>query len=150
MFQALSRALADILACYQGIHENGKSIYRLLQERKLKDVQPFNSKQLQQIQQLGKLQQDLEGIVGTYCKEQNIGELKISRLLPLLAEREQEYIRQLQGQIRSAEADAKRMLLQNQYYLDILLKTTEGIVDFVSDMNRERGHNSQLFMDELL
>ena len=42
------------------------------------------------------------------------------------------------------------LLLKNQYYLNVLLKTTESIVDSVSEYNLERNNNSQIFMNELL
>ena len=41
------------------------------------------------------------------------------------------------------------ILLKNQYYLNVLLKTTESIVDSVSEYNLERNNNSQIFMNEL-
>lgn len=42
------------------------------------------------------------------------------------------------------------ILLKNQYYLNVLLKNTESIVDSVSEYNLERNNNSQIFMNELL
>ena len=52
--------------------------------------------------------------------------------------------------VAELEENVKMILLKNQYYLNVLLKTTESIVDSVSEYNLERNNNSQIFMNELL
>lgn len=57
---------------------------------------------------------------------------------------------ELQKSLNELEENVKMILLKNQYYLNVLLKTTESIVDSVSEYNLEKNNNSQIFMNELL
>ncbi len=59
-------------------------------------------------------------------------------------------MKELQKNVTELEENVKMILLKNQYYLNVLLKTTESIVDSVSEYNLERNNNSQIFMNELL
>ena len=61
-----------------------------------------------------------------------------------------EKMEKIQKNLIELEENVKMLLLKNQYYLNVLLKTTESIVDSVSEYNLERNNNSQIFMNELL
>ena len=66
------------------------------------------------------------------------------------SQEEIEKMEELQKNVTELEENVKMILLKNQYYLNVLLKTTESIVDSVSEYNLERNNNSQIFMNELL
>ena len=71
-------------------------------------------------------------------------------LFSYFSQEEIEKMEELQKNLSELEGNAKMILLKNQYYLNVLLKTTESIVDSVSEYNLEKNNNSQIFMNELL
>lgn len=75
---------------------------------------------------------------------------RVSALFSYFSHEEIEKIEKLQKNLTELEENVKMILLKNQYYLNVLLKTTESIVDSVSEYNLERNNNSQIFMNELL
>lgn len=150
MYKMLHETLVSIYSCYESVYESGQQIYRLLKERKLREIQPLHVEQLKTLEQLKELKLSLEKMLRTFCQEHHIQEVKIHSVVILFTEEERDNIIALLGQIEQREESTKKTLLQNQYYLDIMIKTTESMVDFIAEMNMEKMHNSQLFMNELL
>ena len=74
---------------------------------------------------------------------------RVSALFSYFSQEEIEKMEKYKNLI-GLEENVKMLLLKNQYYLNVLLKTTESIVDSVSEYNLERNNNSQIFMNELL
>ena len=74
---------------------------------------------------------------------------RVSALFSYFSQEEIEKMEKLQ-KLNWIRRKCKMLLLKNQYYLNVLLKTTESIVDSVSEYNLERNNNSQIFMNELL
>lgn len=150
MYKMLNETLVSIHSCYASVYESGKQIYKLLKERKLRELQPLHVEQLKTLEHLKELKLSLEKMLRTFCQEHHIQEIKIRSVVALFTEEERNNILALLGEIQESEENTKKTLLQNQYYLEIMMKTTESMVDFISEMNMEKMHNSQLFMNELL
>lgn len=150
MYKMLHETLVSIYNCYASVYESGKQIYELLKERELREIQPLHVEQLKTLEQLKELKLSLEKMLRTFCQEHYIQEVKIRSVVTLFTEEERDNIIALLERIQQREESTKKTLLQNQYYLDIMMKTTESMVDFIAEMNMEKMHNSQLFMNELL
>ncbi|MFD3446014.1 flagellar export chaperone FlgN [Microbacteriaceae bacterium 4G12] len=150
MYESIYAKLSEINTCYQEIHRLGEEIYELLKEKKVQATQSLNTLQLQKIEQLKGLQTALGNTIHTYCKEKQVQPAKIKSLLPLFTEKEADHLKTMQQQVVEIEAETRKILLQNQYYVTVLLKTTESMIDCISELNLERNHNSQIFMNELL
>lgn len=150
MYKMLNETLVSIYRCYASVYESGKQIYELLKERNLRELQPLHVEQLKTLEYLKELKLSLEKMLRTFCQEHHIQEIKIRSVVALFTEEERNNILALLGKIQESEENTKKILLQNQYYLEIMMKTTESMVDFISEMSMEKMHNSQLFMNELL
>ena len=104
---------------------------------------------MQYIDGLKGLSSSLEEMVVQFCKEQGVESFRVSALFSYFSQEEIEKMENYKN-VTELEENVKMLLLKNQYYLNVLLKTTESIVDSVSEYNLERNNNSQIFMNELL
>ncbi|MCM3736634.1 hypothetical protein M3215_12565 [Bacillus cytotoxicus] len=150
MYQNLYEQLTRIKDTYEQIGAIGEQIYEHLQQKKLADVQSLHTRQLQHIEQVKQLTHRFQETIEMYCKEKGIETTKVHFLFSYFSNEEIKKIEELQKNMIELEENIKMVLLKNQYYLNVLLKTTESIVDSVSEFNLERNHNSQIFMNELL
>ncbi|WP_369900262.1 hypothetical protein [Bacillus manliponensis] len=150
MYTSLYGQLLQITESYEKINTLGKKIYEELKQKNVREVQPLQLEQLQQIESVKALSGTFEDTLRGFCREKGIEDVRLSALFFCFSESEIEKIEEIQKKVTLLEDDVKTMLLKNQYYLNVLLKTTEDIVDSVSEYNMERNHNSQIFMDELL
>ena len=150
MYIQLYEKLVIIQKAYENIQALGEQIYENLKHKNVNAVQKLQVEQLQYIDGLKKLSSSFEEIVVQFCKEKGVESFRVSALFSYFSQEEIEKIEKLQKNLIELEENVKMLLLKNQYYLNVLLKTTESIVDSVSEYNLERNNNSQIFMNELL
>ncbi|BCA36041.1 hypothetical protein KLI54_10880 [Bacillus thuringiensis] len=150
MYIQLYEKLVIIQKAYENIQALGEQIYENLKNKNVNAVQKLQVEQLQYIDGLKGLSSSLEGMVVQFCKEQGVEAFRVSALFSYFSQEEIEKMEELQKNVTELEENVKMLLLKNQYYLNVLLKTTESIVDSVSEYNLERNNNSQIFMNELL
>ncbi|MEK4408592.1 flagellar export chaperone FlgN [Bacillus sp. FSL L8-0642] len=150
MYIQLYEKLVIIQKAYENIQTLGEQIYENLKHKNVNAVQKLQVEQLQYIDGLKKLSSSFEEMVVQFCKEKGVESFRVSALFSHFSHEEIEKIEKLQKNLTELEENVKMILLKNQYYLNVLLKTTESIVDSVSEYNLERNNNSQIFMNELL
>ncbi|HDR4899479.1 hypothetical protein OCF11_12200 [Bacillus cereus] len=150
MYIQLYEKLVIIQKAYENIQTLGEQIYENLKHKNVNAVQKLQVEQLQYIDGLKKLSSSFEEMVIQFCKEKGIELFRVSALFSHFSNEEIEKMEELQKNVAELEENVKMILLKNQYYLNVLLKTTESIVDSVSEYNLERNNNSQIFMNELL
>jgi hypothetical protein len=141
MYKEVYENLLNIYSCYQQVADLGKQIYSLLKEKKMRDVQPLQVTQMKKLEDLKKAQ---EAFLTLLPKGH------LSDILPTFTEQERTLVNAVVVDIKKIEQQTKDILVQNQYYLQMQITVTESIVDCISEMNAERNHHSQLFMNELL
>ncbi|MGZ7148037.1 hypothetical protein [Bacillus sp. BC08] len=150
MYIQLYEKLVIIQKAYENIQALGEQIYENLKQKNVNAVQKLQVEQLQYIDGLKKLSSSFEEMVVQLCKEKGVESFRVSALFSHFSNEEIEKMEELQKNVAELEENVKMILLKNQYYLNVLLKTTESIVDSVSEYNLERNNNSQIFMNELL
>ncbi|PEK03938.1 hypothetical protein [Bacillus wiedmannii] len=150
MYIQLYEKLVIIQKAYENIQTLGEQIYENLKHKNVNAVQKLQVEQLQYIDGLKKLSSSFEEMVVQFCKEKGVESFRVSALFPHFSNEEIKKMEELQKNVAELEENVKMILLKNQYYLNVLLKTTESIVDSVSEYNLERNNNSQIFMNELL
>ncbi|MEI4830578.1 hypothetical protein WAX78_14065 [Bacillus sp. FJAT-53711] len=150
MYTKLYEQLMEIKDTYENISAFGEQIYEYLQQKKVTDVQSLHVKQLQHIEQAKQLSLRFQEMIENDCKEKGISIIKVRSLFSYFSEEEIKKMEELQKILTDLEKNTKTILSKNQYYLNVLLKTTESMVDSVSEFNLERNQNSQIFMNELL
>ncbi|WP_242285034.1 hypothetical protein PY144_13000 [Bacillus cereus] len=150
MYIQLYEKLVIIQKAYENIQALGEQIYENLKNKNVNAVQKLQVEQLQYIDGLKGLSSSFEEMVVQFCKEQEVESFRVSALFSYFSQEEIEKMEELQKNVTELEENVKMILLKNQYYLNVLLKTTESIVDSVSEYNLERNNNSQIFMNELL
>ncbi|MEJ3740662.1 MULTISPECIES: hypothetical protein [Bacillus cereus group] len=150
MYIQLYEKLVIIQKAYENIQTLGEQIYENLKHKNVNAVQKLQVEQLQYIDGLKKLSSSFEEMVVQFCKEKGVESFRVSALFSYFSYEEIEKMEKLQKNVTELEENVKMILLKNQYYLNVLLKTTESIVDSVSEYNLERNNNSQIFMNELL
>ncbi|PTC10988.1 hypothetical protein [Bacillus wiedmannii] len=150
MYIQLYEKLVIIQKAYENIQALGEQIYENLKHKNVNAVQKLQVEQLQYIDGLKKLSSSFEEMVVQFCKEKGVELFRVSALFSHFSSEEIEKMEELQKNVAELEENVKMILLKNQYYLNVLLKTTESIVDSVSEYNLERNNNSQIFMNELL
>lgn len=150
MYIQLYEKLVIIQKAYENIQALGEQIYENLKNKNVNAVQKLQVEQLQYIDGLKGLSSSLEEMVVQFCKERGVEAFRVSALFSYFSQEEIEKMEELQKNVTELEENVKMLLLKNQYYLNVLLKTTESIVDSVSEYNLERNNNSQIFMNELL
>ncbi len=150
MYIQLYEKLVIIQKAYENIQALGEQIYENLKHKNVNAVQKLQVEQLQYIDGLKKLSSSFEEMVVQFCKEKGVEAFRVSALFSHFSNGEIEKMEELQKNVAELEENVKMILLKNQYYLNVLLKTTESIVDSVSEYNLERNNNSQIFMNELL
>ncbi|MDP1456702.1 hypothetical protein Q8G37_09545 [Bacillus wiedmannii] len=150
MYIQLYEKLVIIQKAYENIQTLGEQIYENLKHKNVNAVQKLQVKQLQYIDGLKKLSTSFEEMVVQFCKEKGVESFRVSALFSHFSNEEIEKMKELQKNVAELEENVKMILLKNQYYVNVLLKTTESIVDSVSEYNLERNNNSQIFMNELL
>ncbi|MGG2066256.1 hypothetical protein [Bacillus sp. S14(2024)] len=150
MYNNLYEQLVKMKDTYETIGAFGEQIYECLQQKKVADVQSLHVKQLQYIEQAKQLVLRFQEMVENDCKEKGMNPIRVRSLFSYFSKEEIEKMEEIQKTLLYLEGNTKTILLKNQYYLNVLLKTTESIVDSVSEFNLERNHNSQIFMNELL
>ncbi|KMP41946.1 hypothetical protein TU54_01100 [Bacillus cereus] len=150
MYIQLYEKLVIIQKAYENIQALGEQIYENLKNKNVNAVQKLQVEQLKYIDGLKGLSSSLEEMVVQFCKEQGVEAFRVSALFSYFSQEEIEKMEELQKNVTELEENVKMLLLKNQYYLNVLLKTTESIVDSVSEYNLERNNNSQIFMNELL
>ncbi|AWC28290.1 MULTISPECIES: hypothetical protein [Bacillus cereus group] len=150
MYIQLYEKLIVIQKAYENISVLGEKIYENLKQRNVSAVQKLQVEQLQYIDGVKQLTISFQGMIVQLCKEKGIDSYRIRSLFSYFSDEEIKKIEELQKTLTLLEENVKMSLLKNQYYLNVLLKTTESIVDSVSEYNLERNHNSQIFINELL
>ncbi|BCC28808.1 hypothetical protein [Bacillus cereus] len=150
MYIQLYEKLVIIQKAYENIQTLGEQIYENLKNKNVNAVQKLQVEQLQYIEGLKQLSRSFEEMVVQFCKEKGVESFRVSVLFSYFSQEEIEKIEKTQKNLAELEENVKMLLLKNQYYLNVLLKTTESIVDSVSEYNLERNNNSQIFMNELL
>ncbi|MDA2063917.1 hypothetical protein PDN02_04665 [Bacillus cereus] len=150
MYIQLYEKLVIIQKAYENIQALGEQIYENLKNKNVNVVQKLQVEQLQYIDGLKGLSSSFEEMVVQFCKEKGVESFRVSALFSYFSQGEIEKMEELQKSVTELEENVKMILLKNQYYLNVLLKTTESIVDSVSEYNLERNNNSQIFMNELL
>ncbi|MEW4153938.1 hypothetical protein Q0N88_29530 [Bacillus thuringiensis] len=150
MYIQLYEKLVIIQKAYENIQALGEQIYENLKNKNVNAVQKLQVEQLQYIDGLKGLSSSFEEMVVQFCKEQGVELFRVSALFSYFSQEEIEKMEELQKNVTELEENVKMILLKNQYYLNVLLKATESIVDSVSEYNLEQNNNSQIFMNELL
>ncbi|NSL65875.1 hypothetical protein COM21_15380 [Bacillus toyonensis] len=150
MYIQLYEKLVIIQKAYENIQTLGEQIYENLKHKNVNAVQKLQVEQLQYIDGLKGLSSSFEEMVVQFCKEKGVEPSRVSALFSYFSHEEIEKMEKIQKNLVELEENVKMILLKNQYYLNVLLKTTESIVDSVSEYNLERNNNSQIFMNELL
>jgi hypothetical protein len=150
MYIQLYEKLVIIQKAYENIQTLGEQIYENLKNKNVNAVQKLQVEQLQYIEGVKGLSRSFEEMVVQLCKEKQVEPLRMRSLFSYFSQEENEKMEELQKNLSELEGNVKMILLKNQYYLNVLLKTTESIVDSVSEYNLEKNNNSQIFMNELL
>lgn len=150
MYIQLYEKLVIIQKAYENIQTLGEQIYENLKNKNVNAVQKLQVEQLQYIEGVKGLSRSFEEMVVQLCKEKKVEPLRMRSLFSYFSQEENEKMEELQKNLNELEENVKKILLKNQYYLNVLLKTTESIVDSVSEYNLEKNNNSQIFMNELL
>ncbi|MEW9179690.1 flagellar export chaperone FlgN [Bacillus mycoides] len=150
MYIQLYEKLVIIQKAYENIQTLGEQIYENLKNKNVNAVQKLQVEQLQYIEGVKGLSRSFEEMVVQLCKEKQVEPLRMRSLFSYFSQEENEKMEELQKNLNELEENVKKILLKNQYYLNVLLKTTESIVDSVSEYNLEKNNNSQIFMNELL
>ncbi|KWU68114.1 hypothetical protein AWW70_28415 [Bacillus mycoides] len=150
MYIQLYEKLVIIQKAYENIQTLGEQIYENLKNKNVNAVQKLQVEQLQYIEGVKGLSRSFEEMVVQLCKEKQVEPLRMRSLFSYFSPEENEKMEELQKSLNKLEENVKKILLKNQYYLNVLLKTTESIVDSVSEYNLEKNNNSQIFMNELL
>lgn len=150
MYIQLYEKLVIIQKAYENIQTLGEQIYENLKHKNVNAVQKLQVEQLQYIEGVKGLSRSFEEMVVQLCKEKKIEPLRMRSLFLHFSQEEIKKMEELQKNLSELEGNVKMILLKNQYYLNVLLKTTESIVDSVSEYNLEKNNNSQIFMNELL
>ncbi|PEA53486.1 hypothetical protein CON64_17815 [Bacillus pseudomycoides] len=150
MYTNLYEQLVKVKDAYENIGMLGDQIFECLQQKKIAEVQSLHVKQLQYIEQAKQLSLRFQETVENYCKEKGESSIRVRSLFSYFSEEEIKKMEELQKTVVFLEENTKTILSKNQYYLNVLLKTTESIVDSVSEFNLEKNQNSQIFMNELL
>ncbi|WP_377866209.1 hypothetical protein [Bacillus sp. R86525] len=150
MYIQLYEKLVIIQKAYENIQTLGEQIYENLKHKNVNAVQKLQVEQLQYIEGIKGLSCSFEEMVVQFCKEKKVEPLRMRSLFLYFSQEEIEKMEELQKNLNELEENVKMILLKNQYYLNVLLKTTESIVDSVSEYNLEKNNNSQIFMNELL
>ncbi|MBE5105302.1 hypothetical protein IGI01_08355 [Bacillus thuringiensis] len=150
MYIQLYEKLVIVQKAYENIQTLGEQIYENLKHKNVNAVQKLQVEQLQYIDGLKGLSSSFEEMVVQFCKEHGVEPFRVSTLFSYFSHEEIEKMEKIQKKLVELEENVKMILLKNQYYLNVLLKTTESIVDSVSEYNLERNNNSQIFMNELL
>lgn len=150
MYISLYENMIQIKDSYEKVGTLGEKIYEYLQQKNVNEVHKLQMEQLQYIESVKQFTVSFEERIVQFCKENGIEVFRMRSLFSYFSEEEMEKIQELQKKIISLEENVKMMLLKNQYYLNVLLKTTESIVDSVSEYNLEKNNNSQIFINELL
>ncbi|HDR7795440.1 TPA: hypothetical protein QCY19_004118 [Bacillus luti] len=150
MYIHLYEKLIIIQKAYENIQALGEQIYENLKHKNVNAVQKLQVEQLQYIDGLKQLSSSFEEMVVQFCNEKGIESFRVSSLFLYFSNEEIKKMEELQKNLSELEENVKMILLKNQYYLNVLLKTTESIVDSVSEYNLEKNNNSQIFMNELL
>ncbi|MFF1992534.1 flagellar export chaperone FlgN [Bacillus mycoides] len=150
MYIQLYEKLVIIQKAYENIQTLGEQIYENLKNKNVNAVQKLQVEQLQYIEGVKGLSRSFEEMVVQLCKEKQVEPLRMRSLFSYFSQEENEKMEELQKKLNELEENVKMILLKNQYYLNVLLKTTESIVDSVSEYNLEKNNNSQIFMNELL
>ncbi|WP_329762289.1 hypothetical protein [Bacillus nitratireducens] len=150
MYIQLYEKLVIIQKTYENIQTFGEQIYENLKHKNINAVQKLQVEQLQYIEGVKGLSRSFEEMVVQFCKEKKVEPLRMRSLFLYFPPGEIEKIEELQKSLNELDENIKMVLLKNQYHLNVLLKTTEIIVDSVSEYNLEKNNNSQIFMNELL
>ncbi|PEB53951.1 hypothetical protein CON65_08710 [Bacillus pseudomycoides] len=150
MYIQLYEKLVLIQKAYENISVLGEQMYENLQQKNVSEVQKLQVEQMQYIDGVKQLTTAFQEMIEQFCKENGIEPYRMQSLFSYFSEEEIEKIKELQKTLTTLEENVKMILSKNQYYLNVLLKITEGIVDSVSEYNLERNHNSQIFINELL
>lgn len=150
MYIQLYEKLVLIQKAYENISMLGEQMYENLKRKNVSEVQKLQVEQLQYIDGVKQLTTSFQEMIEQFCKENGIESFRMQSLFSYFSEEEIEKIKELQKTLATLEENVKMVLLKNKYYLNVLLKITEGIVDSVSEYNLEKNHNSQIFINELL
>ncbi|EMA6341865.1 hypothetical protein U3450_000727 [Bacillus cytotoxicus] len=150
MYIQLYEKLVVIQKAYENISVLGEQIYENLKQKNINEVQRLQVEQLRYIDGVKQLTTTFKDSVVQCCQENGVEPFRMHSLFSYFSEEEIKKTEELQKKLLELEGNVKTILLKNQYYLNILLKTTESIVDSVSEYNQEKNHNSQIFMNELL
>lgn len=150
MYIQLYEKLVLIQKAYGNISMLGEQMYENLKRKNVSEVQKLQVEQLQYIDGVKQLTTAFQEMIVQFCKENGIESFRLQSLFSYFSEEEIEKIKELQKTLATLEENVKMVLLKNKYYLNVLLKITEGIVDSVSEYNLEKNHNSQIFINELL
>lgn len=150
MYIQLYEKLVIIQKAYENINMLGERIYENLKQKNVNEVQKLQVEQMQYIDGVKQLTTAFQEMIVQFCKENGIESFRLQSLFSYFSEEEIEKIKELQKTLATLEENVKMVLLKNKYYLNVLLKITEGIVDSVSEYNLEKNHNSQIFINELL
>ncbi|AWC32320.1 hypothetical protein ACRS6Y_01130 [Bacillus cytotoxicus] len=150
MYIQLYEKLVVIQKAYENISLLGEQIYENLKQKNINEVQRLQVEQLRYIDGVKQLTITFKDSVVQCCQEHGVEPFRMHSLFSYFTEEEIKKIEELQKKLLELEKNVKIILLKNRYYLNILLKTTESIVDSVSEYNQEKNHNSQIFMNELL
>ncbi|PGK37985.1 hypothetical protein CN907_15750 [Bacillus anthracis] len=150
MYIQLYEKLVIIQKAYENIIVLGEQIYENLKQKNVNEVQKLQVEQLHYVDGVKQLTTSFQEMIMQFCKENGVEPFRMRSLFSYFSEEEIEKIEELQNILATLEENVKMLLLKNQYYLNVLLKTTESIVDSVSEYNMEKNHNSQIFINELL
>ncbi|KFM99089.1 hypothetical protein D0U04_03290 [Bacillus clarus] len=150
MYIQLYEKLVVIKKAYENIHMLGEKIYENLQQKDVNAVQKLQVEQLQYIDGVKQLTIFFEEMVVQFCKENGIEPFRVRSLFSYFSEEEIKKIEELQKTLVELEEKVKMILLKNKYYLNVISKITESVVDSVSEYNLEKNNNSHIFINELL
>ncbi|MBJ8103212.1 MULTISPECIES: hypothetical protein [Bacillus cereus group] len=152
MYIQLYEKLVIIQKAYENIQTLGEQIDENLKHKNINinAVQKLQVEQLQYIEGVKGLSCSFEEMVVQFCKEKKVEPLRMRSLFLYFTPGEIREMEELQKSFNRLDENVKMILLKNKYRLNVLLKTTEIIVDSVSEYNLEKNNNSQIFMNELL
>ena len=71
-------------------------------------------------------------MVVQFCEEKKVEQLRMRSLFSYFSPEEIKKMEELQKSLNELEGNVKMILLKNQYYLNVLLKTTESIVEAIT------------------
>lgn len=134
---------------YEKVIQVTDSIFQVLKNRELKELDALNRKQLLYINDLEEQIQLLKEGIHEACSSFSLEEKKISSLSPYMNVEQKEKIMSSQKEIFQYEGKLSKNLRLNQQQIEIMMAPSEAIIEvYVETMQEKDKTQSSVFVDK--